>query len=52
MGTTKELEKKIKDLEIAKAYAEYKIRIGDLGHEFDDWINNLERTIEILKARK
>ena len=52
MGTTKELEKEIKDLEIAKSYAEYKIRAGDLGHEFDDWISNIEKSIEILKTRK
>jgi hypothetical protein len=52
MGKTKELDKKIKDLENVKAYAEYKIKVGDLGHEFDNWVNNIERTIEILKARK
>jgi len=52
MGKTKDLDQKIKDLENVKAYAEYKVRVGDLGHEFDNWISNIEKTIEILKTRK
>jgi len=52
MSSREELDKKIKDLENAKEYAEFKISVGDLGHEFDDWITNIERTIEILKARR
>lgn len=51
MGKHKTTKKEIKDLEIKKAYAEYKIRYaGDLDSEFDNWVNNL--TIAIKRANK
>jgi len=49
--STKALEM-IKELEIAKAYAEFKILSGDLGPEFDNWITNIEKSIEDLKTGK
>ena len=41
MGSLKAINKRIKELEIIKAYAEFKIRTGDLGPEYNNWINNI-----------
>ena len=50
MGTLKASSiKNIKDLETKKAYAEYKIRAGDLDAEFDNWVPNI--LIAIKKAK-
>ena len=43
------LKKDLKDLEMKKAYAEYKIRAGDLGSEFDNWAINIMMAIRRSK---
>ena len=46
-------EKRIKALEITKAYAEYKLRhAGDLEGDYSEWPYNLSRFIEKEKAKK
>jgi len=46
-------EKRIKALEIAHAYAEYKIRhAGDLDGDLANWANDLKGFIEKEKAEK
>ena len=46
-------EKRIKALEITRAYAEYKIRhAGDLDGDFHNWTNNIIRFIQIEKDGK
>ncbi|MCL2277182.1 MAG: hypothetical protein FWC21_04730 [Treponema sp.] len=50
--SSKKLEKIIQELKITKAYAEFKVMAGDLGPEYDNWIYNIEKTIETLKTKK
>ena len=46
-------KKRIKDLEIKKAYAEYKIRhTGDLNIDLDDWVSNITELIAVKKGKK
>ena len=46
-------EKRIKALEVTKAYAEYKLRhAGDLEGDYSGWPGNLTRFIEKEKAKK
>jgi len=52
MSSSKALEKKIEHLKSIKAYAEFKVMAGDLGPEFDDWVSNIEKSIEVQKAGK
>ena len=47
---TTSVKKSIKDLELKKAYAEYKIRAGDLDPEFDNWVSNI--IVAIGKVKK
>ena len=46
------LRERIKELEIIKAYAEFKIRSGDIGPEYDNWVANIEKSIKDLKSKK
>ena len=46
------LRERIKELEVIKAYAEFKIRSGDIGPEYDNWVTNIEKTIKALKSKK
>jgi hypothetical protein len=55
MGKSKEFfaKKRIKDLEITKAYAEYKIRhAGDLDADLANWVNDISRFIAVKKSKK
>jgi len=46
-------KKRMKDLEITKAYAEYKMRYaGDLDADLANWVNDIARFIAIKKAKK
>ena len=46
-------KKGLKDLEITRAYAEYKTRhAGDLDADLADWVNDITRFIAIKKAKK
>ena len=46
-------EKSIKDLEITRAYAEYKTKYaGDIDADLADWVNNIRRSIAIKKSKK
>ena len=46
-------KKGLKDLEITRAYAEYKTRhAGDLDADLNDWVNDITRFIAIKKAKK
>jgi len=47
---TPRIKKRVKDLETKKAYAEFKIRAGDLDSEFDNWVSNI--AIAIKKAKR
>jgi hypothetical protein len=45
--------KRIKALEITKAYAEHKMRItGDLDSDLNDWMDNIRLFVENEKAKK
>jgi len=45
--------KKLRQLEITYAYAEYKIRReGDLDRDLDNWTNNILNLIKIQKSKK
>ena len=46
------LIERIKELEQIKAYAEFKIRSGDIGPEFDNWVDNIEKSIKALKSKE
>jgi len=46
------IKERIKELELNKAYAEFKIRSGDIGPEYDNWIDNIEKSIKALKSKK
>ena len=46
------IRERIKELELIKAYAEFKIRAGDMGPEYDNWIANIEKSIKALKSEK
>ena len=43
---------RLKALEITQAYAEFKIRQGDLGEDIVNWTNNIMRFIENEKTEK
>ena len=43
---------RLKALEITQAYAEFKIRQGDLGDDIVNWTNNIMRFIENEKTEK
>ena len=46
-------EKRIRALEITRAYAEYKIRhAGDLDDDLADWTSNITRFIANEKVKK
>jgi hypothetical protein len=46
-------KKSIKNLEITKAYAEYKIRhAGDLDADLANWVNDITHFIAVNKAKK
>jgi hypothetical protein len=46
-------KKQMRDLEITKAYAEYKIRhAGDLDADLANWVNDISRFIAVKKTKK
>ena len=46
-----EIDNVIRDLEITKAYAVFKTLAGDLGSEYDDWVSNIEKSIEAARKK-